>query len=69
MAARSTATQLQVQSVGTPTGPDSDALGYAVRLVHQVCCFAGSFDLIEEFRDQALCAAVERHDSAVLFDC
>jgi hypothetical protein len=43
-------------------------LAYAVRIINQVCCLAGSFDLIEEFRDQALCAAVEGHDSAALFD-
>jgi hypothetical protein len=61
---------LHVQSRSTtkPTGPDAAALDYAVRLIHQVCCFAGSFDLLEEFRDQALCAAVERHDTGALFD-
>jgi hypothetical protein len=68
MAARNAARQLRAQSSIKPTGPDTAALDYAVRLIHQVCCFAGSFDLVEEFRDQALCAAVERHDSAVLFD-
>ena len=47
---------------------DTAALDHAVRLIHQVCCFAGSFDLLDEFRDQALCAAVERHDTAALFD-
>ena len=44
------------------------AIDHAVRLIHQVCCFAGSFDLLGEFRDQALCAAVDRHDGAALFD-
>jgi hypothetical protein len=68
MAARNAARQLRAQSSIKPTGPDTAALDYAVRFIHQVCCFAGSFDLLEEFRDQALCAAVERHDSAVLFD-
>ena len=43
-------------------------LAYAVRLIHQVCCFAGSFDLLGEFCDQALCVAVDRRDSAALFD-
>ena len=43
-------------------------MDHAVRLIHQICCFAGSFDLIEEFCDQGLGAAIERHDSAVLFD-
>jgi hypothetical protein len=46
----------------------SPALEYAARLIYQVCCFAGSFNLIEEFHDQQLCAAIERHDSAVFFD-
>jgi hypothetical protein len=41
------------------TSLDTDAIDYATHLVHQVCCFAGPFDLIEEFRDQELCAAVE----------
>jgi hypothetical protein len=30
--------------------------------------FAGSFDLIAEFRDQDLIAAVIQHDTAALFD-
>jgi hypothetical protein len=47
---------------------DSCALDYATRLIHQVCCFAGSFDLVEEFRDQDLIAAVAQHDTAALFD-
>ena len=45
-----------------------DALSYATRLIYQVCCFAGSFNLLEDFRDQDLCAAIERRDSATLFD-
>jgi hypothetical protein len=45
-----------------------DALDYAVHLVHQVCCLAGTFDLLEEFRDPALAAAVEQHDTGALFD-
>ncbi len=46
---------------------DPPALEHAIRIIHQVCCFAGSFALVDEFRDQALCAAVERHDTAALF--
>jgi hypothetical protein len=68
MAVGSTARQNQSLSATEPTGPDAAAVDYAVRLIHQVCCFAGSFDLIADFRDQALCAAVERHDTAALFD-
>jgi len=49
-------------------GRDTAAVAHAVRLIHQVCCFAGSFDLLEEFSDQGLCAAIERRDSGALFD-
>ena len=45
-----------------------DAAGYATRLIYQVCCLAGSFNLIEDFRDQQLCAAIERRDSSALFN-
>jgi hypothetical protein len=68
MAANRAANQVQTRSTTTPAGPDAAAFDHAVRIIHQVCCFAGSFDLVEDFRDQALCAAVERHDSAALFD-
>lgn len=68
MAARTRTPRLRVQPLVGETGSETDALDYAVRLVHQVCCFAGSFDLVADFRDQALCAAVERHDGAALFD-
>jgi hypothetical protein len=44
------------------------ALEYATRLIYQVCCFAGSFSLVEESRDKQLCAAIEKRDSAALFD-
>jgi len=47
---------------------DLSALDYATRLIHQVCCFAGPFDLLEEFRDQDLNGAVAQHDTAALFD-
>jgi hypothetical protein len=43
-------------------------LACAVRIIHQVCCLAGSFDLLEEFHDQDLCTAIERHDTAAIFD-
>ena len=51
-----------------PALPDPVALDFATRLIHQVCCFAGSFDLVEEFRDQYLIAAVAHHDTAALFN-
>ena len=51
-----------------PVDLNAAALDHAVGLIHQVCCFAGSFDLLDEFRDDALRAAVERHDTPALFD-
>jgi hypothetical protein len=56
------------RAAGKPIIIDPVAIDYAICLIHQVCCFAGSFDLLEEFRDQDLSAAVERRDSTVLFD-
>ena len=67
MIARRTARRVEARSTAV-NRLDTSALEHAVRLIHQVCCFAGSFDLLEEFHDQGLCAAVERHESAVLFD-
>ena len=58
----------QVEARSKVPAVDIAAVDHAVRLTHQVCCLAGSFDLLEEFRDPALCAAVERHDTEVLFD-
>jgi hypothetical protein len=59
--------EVKAQNSGI-VGRDPAAVDYATRIIHQVCCFAGSFDLIEAFRDQDLSAAIERHDSAALFD-
>ena len=63
-----TASPVKVRSKATILEIDPPALEHATRLIHQVCCFAGSFDLLDEFRDNALCAAVDRHDSAALFN-
>ena len=68
MTASRTEGPVKMRSKATTLGIDPPALDHAVRLIHQVCCFAGSFDLLGEFRDQALCVAVDRHDSAALFD-
>ena len=68
MAARHTARPVQPRSTALKNDLETAAMDHAVRLIHQICCFAGSFDLIEEFCDQGLGAAIERHDSAVLFD-
>ena len=53
---------------GKPALTDPVAVDYATRLIRQVCCFAGSFDLVEEFRDQDLITAVAQHNTAALFD-
>jgi hypothetical protein len=63
-----TAGQGEALSKAKPINLNTVAIDHAVRLIHQVCCFAGSFDLLEEFRDRDLCGAVDRRDSAVLFD-
>ena len=68
MAANRVADQAQTRTTTIPAAPDAAAFDHAVRIIHQVCCFAGSFDLIEEFRDQDLIAAVAHHDTAALFD-
>jgi hypothetical protein len=65
---RRTAGQGESRSTTKPIDLNAAAIDHAVRIIHQVCCLAGSFDLVEEFRDQDLSAAIERHDSAVLFD-
>jgi hypothetical protein len=68
MVANRIAASVQARSTTKLIGLDPATVDYAVHLIHQVCCFAGSFDLVEEFRDLDLCAAVDRHDTAALFD-
>jgi hypothetical protein len=68
MVVNRTASQSQARSKANSIDYETPALDHAIRLIHQVCCLAGSFDLLEDFRNQALCAAVDRHDTAVLFD-
>jgi hypothetical protein len=63
-----TARRVEVRSKAKTLEFDPSALEHAIRLIHQVCCSAGSFDLLDEFRDDALCAAVDRRDTAALFD-
>jgi hypothetical protein len=44
---------------------------YAVSLVHRVCCLAGNLKFLDRHRSAAnknLAAAIERHDTAPLFD-
>jgi hypothetical protein len=68
MTGKRAARQVQPRSTGLKNNLETAAVDHAVRLIHQVCCFAGSFDLLDEFYDRSLCAAVERHDTAALFD-
>ena len=48
------------------------ALDHAVRLIHRVCCLAGSADLLQQIRNRnggpALRSAIRRHDTAALYD-
>ena len=68
MVARRTTGQGQARPKANAIEYESPSLDYAIRVIHQVCCLAGSFDLLEDFRDQGLCTAIDRHDTAALFD-
>jgi hypothetical protein len=52
--------------------PNSVALDHAVRVIHGVCCLAGSASLIDdnraELRAEGVLSAIRRLDTAVLFD-
>jgi hypothetical protein len=52
--------------------PDTGALAHVVRIVHSVCCLAGSASLIDDIRAELVAegvpSAIRRHDTAVLFD-
>jgi hypothetical protein len=61
-------TAIMIETQPTATQIDPVGLAYATRLIHQVCCLAGSFDLIERWRDQDLAAEIDRRDTAALFD-
>jgi hypothetical protein len=49
---------------------DRCALDHAVRLIHRVCCLAGSADFVDEIRadNRTVRAAIERRDTPALFD-
>ena len=49
---------------------DQAALDHAYRLIHRVCCLAGSGDFVETVRNdnKSLRSAIERHDTPALFD-
>jgi len=52
--------------------PKTGALDHAVRVIHGVCCLAGSASLIDDIRAELLGegvpSAIRRHDTATLFD-
>ena len=49
---------------------DQSALDHAARLVHRVCCLAGSPGFVDEIRadNRAIRSAIKDHDTAGLFD-
>ncbi len=73
---------LEPRSIKRPVGQSAlqsdagrsgaSALDHAVRIIHRVCCLAGSADLIEQIRNEnggaALRSAIRRHDTATLYD-
>ena len=67
MVASRTANQVQARPTAKQIGFDPSAVDHAIRLIHQVCCLAGSFDLIEQFADEELATTIDRHDTAALF--
>jgi hypothetical protein len=68
MAASRTRDKDEARSKVAAVEIDPSAIEHAVRLIDEVCCFAGSFDLLKDTRDEELCAAIDRRDNAVLFD-
>ena len=68
MVARRTAGQVEARSKANSIDIDTPDLDYAIHLIHQVCCLAGSFDLIERLADPDLSDAIDRHHTAALYD-
>src|ERR1700730_6205322 len=60
------------QGRSNPDRANTSAIDHAVRVVHRVCCLAGSASLIDEIRAdlraEGIPAAIRRHDTATLFD-
>ena len=60
------------QRRSNPYRPKTSAIDHAVRVVHSVCCLAGSASLIDdiraELRAEGIATAIRRHDTATLFD-
>src|ERR1700733_12161549 len=60
------------QRRSNPNRRNTSAIDHAVRVVHSVCCLAGSASLIDDIRAdlraEGIPAAIRRHDTATLFD-
>jgi len=67
MVASRTAGQVKAQPTAKQIDLGTPDLHYATRLIHQVCCLAGSFDLIERFADEELATTINRRDTPALF--
>ena len=71
-----TATRTKISPVrqgqSNPDRRKTSAIDHAVRVVHCVCCLAGSASLIDdvraELRADGIATAIRRHDTATLFD-
>jgi hypothetical protein len=59
-------------AAATSRSRPAGALDHAVRVVHSVCCLAGSPSLIDdiraELRAEGVLSAIRRHDTGTLFD-
>src|ERR1700730_2130816 len=60
------------QRRSNPNRRKTSAIDHAVRVVHSVCCLAGSASLIDDIRadlrGEGIPSAIRRHDTATLFD-
>jgi hypothetical protein len=64
--------RLTAQNKHCRVQPSTDALDHAIGVIHRVCCLAGAANLIDEIRAEltaeGIIAAIQRHDTPVLFD-
>ncbi len=44
------------------------ALEHAVKMIHHVCCIAGSANLVEEIRADEICGAIDRRDTGAIYN-
>ena len=56
------------QQIPTDPRANGPALGYAAELIHRVCCLAGSANLVDEIRADDICVAIDRRDTAAMFE-